>query len=166
MAEQEKGMASMMARQWFRTHRGFVTHVFDRHENEVLRVCSCPFRCVGETVLDTNGSSFTVRFLGSTLVSGSMTPWVLHPVPIHLPQMFGLLLQVHWHKRQKSRILGSRHLALIKCVWLGRPSSSGHRYVENTTSSLITPRLTQRQTCKRSECPWHSRAFPAHSRCS
>lgn len=38
MAEQEKGMASLMARQWFRTHRSFVTHVFDRHENEVLRV--------------------------------------------------------------------------------------------------------------------------------
>ncbi|KAL4915606.1 Scramblase-domain-containing protein [Aspergillus aurantiobrunneus] len=37
MAEQEKGMASMTARQWFRTHRSFVTHVFDRHENEVLR---------------------------------------------------------------------------------------------------------------------------------
>lgn len=38
MAEQEKGMGNMMARQWFRTHRSFVTHVFDRHENEVLRV--------------------------------------------------------------------------------------------------------------------------------
>lgn len=38
MAEQERGMGSMMARQWFRTHRSFVTHVFDRHENEVLRV--------------------------------------------------------------------------------------------------------------------------------
>ncbi|KAF7586754.1 hypothetical protein BBP40_008374 [Aspergillus hancockii] len=37
MVEQEKGMANMMARQWFRTHRSFVTHVFDRHENEVLR---------------------------------------------------------------------------------------------------------------------------------
>ncbi|CAL5871368.1 uncharacterized protein PFLUO_LOCUS5618 [Penicillium psychrofluorescens] len=37
MAEQEKGMGNMMARQWFRTHRSFVTHVFDRHENEVLR---------------------------------------------------------------------------------------------------------------------------------
>ncbi|KAL4812808.1 Scramblase-domain-containing protein [Aspergillus spinulosporus] len=37
MAEQEKGIASIMARQWFRTHRSFVTHVFDRHENEVLR---------------------------------------------------------------------------------------------------------------------------------
>lgn len=39
MAEQEKGMGNMMARQWFKTHRSFVTHVFDRHENEVLRVC-------------------------------------------------------------------------------------------------------------------------------
>ncbi|KAL3469858.1 Scramblase-domain-containing protein [Aspergillus californicus] len=37
MAEQEKGMGNMIARQWFRTHRSFVTHVFDRHENEVLR---------------------------------------------------------------------------------------------------------------------------------
>ncbi|KAJ5104725.1 hypothetical protein NUU61_002072 [Penicillium alfredii] len=37
MAEQEKGIANAMARQWFRTHRGFVTHVFDRQENEVLR---------------------------------------------------------------------------------------------------------------------------------
>ena len=38
MAEQEKGMGNAMARQWFKTHRSFVTHVFDRHENEVLRV--------------------------------------------------------------------------------------------------------------------------------
>ncbi|PYH96166.1 phospholipid scramblase [Aspergillus ellipticus CBS 707.79] len=37
IAEQEKGMGNMMARQWFSTHRSFVTHVFDRHENEVLR---------------------------------------------------------------------------------------------------------------------------------
>jgi len=38
MAEQERGIGNMMARQWFRTHRSFVTHVFDKHENEVLRV--------------------------------------------------------------------------------------------------------------------------------
>ena len=38
MAEQEKGIANAMARQWFRTHRSFVTHVFDRNESEVLRV--------------------------------------------------------------------------------------------------------------------------------
>lgn len=45
MAEQEKGIANAMARQWFRTHRSFVTHVFDRNENEVLRV--------GEAVMST-----------------------------------------------------------------------------------------------------------------
>lgn len=38
MAEQEKGMANAVARQSFGTHRSFVTHVFDRQENEVLRV--------------------------------------------------------------------------------------------------------------------------------
>ncbi|KAI9887378.1 MAG: hypothetical protein M1823_000803 [Watsoniomyces obsoletus] len=37
MAEQELGMGNMMARQWFRTHRSFTTHVFDKHEVEVLR---------------------------------------------------------------------------------------------------------------------------------
>lgn len=37
MAEQEKSFGNAMARQWFKTHRSFVTHVFDRHENEVLR---------------------------------------------------------------------------------------------------------------------------------
>ena len=38
MAEQELGMGNMMARQWFRTHRSFTTHVFDREMKEVLRV--------------------------------------------------------------------------------------------------------------------------------
>ncbi|OAX81420.1 hypothetical protein ACJ72_04234 [Emergomyces africanus] len=37
IAEKGNGMGSMMARQWFRTHRSFVTHVFDKHQNEVLR---------------------------------------------------------------------------------------------------------------------------------
>ncbi|KAK2756488.1 hypothetical protein FQN54_005381 [Arachnomyces sp. PD_36] len=37
MAEQESGMGSVMLRQLFRSHRSFVAHVFDKHENEVLR---------------------------------------------------------------------------------------------------------------------------------
>ncbi|MCJ1382864.1 hypothetical protein MMC17_005977 [Xylographa soralifera] len=37
MAEQEFGMGNMMARQSFRTHRSFTTHVFDREMKEVLR---------------------------------------------------------------------------------------------------------------------------------
>ena len=38
MAEQEFGMGNIMARQWFRTHRSFTTHVFDKQMKEVLRV--------------------------------------------------------------------------------------------------------------------------------
>ncbi|KAJ5176772.1 uncharacterized protein N7482_002649 [Penicillium canariense] len=63
MAEQEKGMGNAMARQWFRTHRSFVTHVFDRHENEVLRF-NRPFSWINSRIqvydpLDTNANSST-----------------------------------------------------------------------------------------------------------
>ena len=37
MAEQEHGLGNAMARQMFRTHRSFTTHVFDRDQKEVLR---------------------------------------------------------------------------------------------------------------------------------
>jgi hypothetical protein len=40
LAEQEHGMGNAIARQMFRTHRSFTTHVFDKHEQEVLRVRS------------------------------------------------------------------------------------------------------------------------------
>lgn len=37
IAEHDGGIAKTMGRQWFRTHRAFTTHVFDRHQQEVLR---------------------------------------------------------------------------------------------------------------------------------
>ncbi|KAF2841173.1 Scramblase-domain-containing protein [Patellaria atrata CBS 101060] len=37
LAEQEHGVGNMLARQMFRTHRSFTTHVFDKNEIEVLR---------------------------------------------------------------------------------------------------------------------------------
>lgn len=37
IAERDLGMGNVMARQMFRTHRSFETHVFDKHEREVLR---------------------------------------------------------------------------------------------------------------------------------
>lgn len=37
LAEQDHGLGTAMARQMFRTHRSFTTHVFDREEKEVLR---------------------------------------------------------------------------------------------------------------------------------
>lgn len=38
IAEEESGIAKIIARQWFRTHRAFTTHVFDKEEREVLTV--------------------------------------------------------------------------------------------------------------------------------
>ncbi|KAH7079457.1 Scramblase-domain-containing protein [Paraphoma chrysanthemicola] len=37
LAEQDHGVGSAVARQMFKTHRSFTTHVFDKHEKEVLR---------------------------------------------------------------------------------------------------------------------------------
>ncbi|KAG9193230.1 hypothetical protein G6011_03265 [Alternaria panax] len=37
LAEQEHGIGNAMARQMFKTHRSFTTHVFDRDEKEILR---------------------------------------------------------------------------------------------------------------------------------
>lgn len=37
LAEQDHGVGSAVARQMFKTHRSFTTHVFDKHEREVLR---------------------------------------------------------------------------------------------------------------------------------
>lgn len=38
IAEQDHGMGSTMARQLFKTHRSFTTHIFDAQEREVLRI--------------------------------------------------------------------------------------------------------------------------------
>lgn len=38
MVEQDNSMGRTMARQMLSTHRSFTTHVFDKHEKEVLRV--------------------------------------------------------------------------------------------------------------------------------
>ncbi|KAI8933254.1 hypothetical protein NX059_009885 [Plenodomus lindquistii] len=37
LAERDHGLGSAMARQMFKTHRSFTTHVFDRDEREILR---------------------------------------------------------------------------------------------------------------------------------
>ncbi|KAL1957047.1 hypothetical protein VTO42DRAFT_6424 [Malbranchea cinnamomea] len=75
MAEQEQGFGKMLARQWFHTHRSFVTHVFDRHQNEVLRFHR-PFSWINSRirvydpleVADAAQSSFT----GLQTVSGGV----------------------------------------------------------------------------------------------
>jgi hypothetical protein len=73
MAEQEFGMGNAMARQYFRTHRSFTTHVFDRNMKEVLRVR------IGNTkfhlILGANPCSSTDRSHTSPLVSKFTILW-------------------------------------------------------------------------------------------
>ncbi|KAB8234657.1 scramblase family protein [Aspergillus alliaceus] len=76
MAEQERGMGNMMARQWFRTHRSFVTHVFDRHENEVLRFHR-PFSWINSRIrvydpLDVTRSAYSSSTAVQSIQSGSL----------------------------------------------------------------------------------------------
>lgn len=85
MAEQENGMANAMARQSFRTHRSFVTHVFDRHENEVLRVSQAIYIAPRHLECSyTDCSSSTGRSPGSTPESKFTILSMLQQVPTPL----------------------------------------------------------------------------------
>lgn len=68
LAEQDHGLGSTMTRQMFRTHRSFTTHVFDKHEQEVLRFHR-PFSWISSKirVYDTLGGG-----QGSYTSSGSL----------------------------------------------------------------------------------------------
>ena len=88
MAEQEKGIGNAVARQSFRTHRSFVTHVFDRHENEVLRVSSDNDNLLLEFGYVADNPSSTVHSLGSIPRSTSTILSIKHPTPTRHPHLF------------------------------------------------------------------------------
>ncbi|KAJ5947513.1 scramblase family protein [Penicillium verhagenii] len=76
MAEQEKGMTNTISRQMFRTHRSFVTHVFDRHDNEVLRFHR-PFSWINSRIkvydpLDVTTSAYTSSTAIQNTTPGSL----------------------------------------------------------------------------------------------
>lgn len=72
MAEHDGGFGKAMGRQWFRTHRAFTTHVFDREQKEVLRVWFLNHATFSRVRLLTASSSID-HSPGSILVSASMT---------------------------------------------------------------------------------------------
>jgi Scramblase len=49
MAEEERGMGRVLARQMLRTHRSFTTHIFDRQMKEILRFHR-PFSYINSTI--------------------------------------------------------------------------------------------------------------------
>jgi hypothetical protein len=63
LAEQEHGVGNAVARQMFKTHRSFTTHVFDKEEKEVLRFHR-PFSWINSRIrvydaVGNNGATYT-----------------------------------------------------------------------------------------------------------
>ena len=63
IAEHDGGIGKTMTRQWFSTHRAFMTHVFDKHGQEVLRF-QRPFSWINSTI----------RVYDATEPAGHITP--------------------------------------------------------------------------------------------
>lgn len=166
MAEQDKGLASTMARQWFHTHRSFVTHVFDRQENEVLRVSShgiviywCDFRLADHR-------SSIARFLGLTLRSMYMILLIKPQMLTRRPHLFKAQPPVLSLSLAPDRVQGYPHSVLVKCELSAKPSSSGHLCGENTISSLITNRQTRKQIWEPVISRYLTLVYHKHSRCN
>ena len=80
MAEREFGMGNMLARQTFKTHRSFTTHVFNKEGVEVLRVgwdILLELEC-----MEADSGSFIVLLLTSLLGFVSTIHWRLGQVLI------------------------------------------------------------------------------------
>ena len=107
MAEQERGMTNTMARQWFRTHRSFVTHVFDRHENEVLRVSFEITLFASSVALML--SSFIDHSHGLIPVSACTTLLMLLEMPTPLQPLSKTFSRTRLSRQQEIPIPGCRH---------------------------------------------------------
>ncbi|KAL8950226.1 MAG: hypothetical protein Q9222_003733 [Ikaeria aurantiellina] len=77
IAEQDTSMGKTMARQMFSTHRSFTTHVFDKHEKEVLRFHR-PFSWVSSRIgvydpIEVATQSYSSSKGMTTSIPGSLT---------------------------------------------------------------------------------------------
>jgi hypothetical protein len=77
LAEQDHGFGSAMARQMFRTHRSFTTHVFDREEKEVLRFHR-PFAWVNSAIRVYDAAGTEGAYTTSDALQGTSTNSVVN----------------------------------------------------------------------------------------
>jgi hypothetical protein len=77
LAERDHGMGSAVARQMFKTHRSFTTHVFDREEKEILRFHR-PFSWINSRIriYDAVGKD-AAAYMPSTELQGTSTSSVV-----------------------------------------------------------------------------------------
>jgi hypothetical protein len=118
LAERDHGFGSAMARQMFKTHRSFTTHVFDREEREVLRFHR-PFSWINSRIrvydaVGGNGGAYT----SSTSLQGTSTSSILNQTSanvssLDLPDMriIGATEQEWAPLRRKYNMFLARNLA-------------------------------------------------------
>ncbi|KAL5115605.1 hypothetical protein ACEQ8H_006492 [Pleosporales sp. CAS-2024a] len=87
LAEQEHGVGNAVARQMFRTHRSFTTHVFDKEEKEVLRFHR-PFSWISSriSVYDAVGSD-APAYTSSNSLSGTSAASIVSQTSANISSM-------------------------------------------------------------------------------
>lgn len=137
LAERENGFGGTMARQMFKTHRSFTTHVFDKNEREVLRVSLAPHQPILNTRLMPATCSSIALLAGSTLRSASTT--VSTATTKNMLHLTPLTAQVS-HRLSLKALHRSPLSLCLPCASSAKPNSNGRPCVANTTSSsLATP---------------------------
>lgn len=98
IAEQDHGLGRSMARQVFKTHRSFTTHIFDRYEREVLRIHR-PFAYINSKIriYDPVPEGGYGELETSTALQGTSASSVANP---------GAVAQVSPLKLEEMRIIG------------------------------------------------------------
>ncbi|EUC33381.1 hypothetical protein COCCADRAFT_26333 [Bipolaris zeicola 26-R-13] len=79
LAEQDHGIGNAVARQMFKTHRSFTTHVFDRDEKEILRFHR-PFSWISSRirVYDAVGRDGAAAYTSSNSLQGTSAPSIVN----------------------------------------------------------------------------------------
>ncbi|KAF1363466.1 Scramblase-domain-containing protein [Lizonia empirigonia] len=118
LAERDHGLGSAMARQMFKTHRSFTTHVFDRDEKEVLRFHR-PFSWINSRIrvydaVARDGAAYT----RSSQLQGTSTSSIVNQTSAHVSSLdlgdmriIGATEQEWAPLRRKYNMFLARHLA-------------------------------------------------------
>lgn len=152
LAEQDHGVGSAVARQMFRTHRSFTTHVFDRGEKEILRFHR-PFSWISsrirvhDAIGDGTNYAHSVALQGTS--AGSITNQTsasVSQLPLDSMRLIGAAEQEWGLLRRKYNLFLARDLAALPS-----PSSSsedpkqlasGDLPLSNTTSITASSTVT------------------------
>ncbi|CAI6307897.1 unnamed protein product [Periconia digitata] len=118
LAERDHGISSTVARQMFKTHRSFTTHVFDKEEREILRFHR-PFSWINsrirvyDAIAHNNGSAYTPSSALQGTSVGSMvnqTSASVSSLPMTDMRIIGSAEQEWAPLRRKYNLFLARHL--------------------------------------------------------